>query len=342
MSYSINYITGAHKGEWDELVTKNHYTGFQQTFAWSDFLEKTGWKSYKIGLFDEKNHLVAGCFIYKFYYRGGFNMLHIPEGPVLNYENIELAKKQWNFLKPFIFSFIDLGKYIKTTHLRLEARIEQNVEWLTNNFKKAPWSLSPRSTQIINLEDRAEILLAQMKPKTRYNINLAKKKGVHVVKFDLKNRAALKQFYILYQQTAEKKQYVNKKIGFFKALSKKFPHASLFIAYRGHIPLAAAIVIYCGKRSTYLFGGSDYKFRMLMAPYLLHWQIIQDAKSNDFLEYDLWGISKNPEDREDEWHGITKFKRGFGGQQINFLTSLDLIFQETKYQEFVEKFETSS
>ena len=62
-----------------------------------------------------------------------------------------------------------------------------------------------------------------------------------------------------------------------------------------------------------------------MAPYFLHWELIKIAGCEDMDEYDLWGID------EKRWPGVTRFKRGFGGKEVQYIGSFDLVFKPVWY-----------
>ena len=67
-----------------------------------------------------------------------------------------------------------------------------------------------------------------------------------------------------------------------------------------------------------------------MAPYLLQWEIIKRAKGGSFLYYDFWGIA-NKESKGSKWFGFTKFKKGFGGQEINNLGTYNFVYNKKIY-----------
>jgi len=66
-----------------------------------------------------------------------------------------------------------------------------------------------------------------------------------------------------------------------------------------------------------------------MAPYLLHWQAIKDAKAKGFKNYDFGGVS----DDNEKWKGITKFKLGFSEstRPIKFPGSYDIVINKKNY-----------
>jgi len=104
------------------------------------------------------------------------------------------------------------------------------------------------------------------------------------------------------------------------------PGVELFVAIYNKKIIVANIVMFYKETAIYLHGASDYQYRNLMAPYLLQWQQILEAKERGCSEYDFWGID------EKKWPGVTRFKRGFGGKEIVYPGAYDLVFQPTWYR----------
>jgi lipid II:glycine glycyltransferase (peptidoglycan interpeptide bridge formation enzyme) len=76
-----------------------------------------------------------------------------------------------------------------------------------------------------------------------------------------------------------------------------------------------------------------------MAPYLLQWQAIKDAKAAGCEAYDFGGIRTEGRERiyafptRNSWAGITKFKTGFSPatKPIEFPGSYDIIINPVEY-----------
>jgi lipid II:glycine glycyltransferase (peptidoglycan interpeptide bridge formation enzyme) len=68
-----------------------------------------------------------------------------------------------------------------------------------------------------------------------------------------------------------------------------------------------------------------------MAPYTLQWRLIQGAKAERFGTYDFWGIAGSDSPRE-PLRGVTRFKRGFGGIEMRFPGTKDLILRPWLYK----------
>lgn len=188
---------------------------------------------------------------------------------------------------------------------------------------------SPTATRVLDISRREEEIMAQMKPKTRYNIRLAAKKGVEVKMLDSEDI-----LYDLLVQTAKRdkgyspheKPYYTKMI---KDLAKN-DVAHIFVAeFRGEF-LAAIMVSFFGEVATYLHGGFNESRRNLMAPYLCQWEAIKYAKRKGCKYYDFWGIAESS-DANDPWAGITRFKEGFGGEKVVFPGSYDIVLNKFWY-----------
>ncbi|MFH2104837.1 MAG: peptidoglycan bridge formation glycyltransferase FemA/FemB family protein, partial [Parcubacteria group bacterium] len=69
----------------------------------------------------------------------------------------------------------------------------------------------------------------------------------------------------------------------------------------------------------------------LMAPHLLQWEAIKEAKKRDLQYYDFGGIAPADANKNHPWSGITRFKRGFGGEEQNWVGALELAYRPGWY-----------
>lgn len=172
--------------------------------------------------------------------------------------------------------------------------------------RKVP-DVHPSQTLLTPLKTE-EIILGNMKQKCRYNLRLAEKKGVTV-----HIQSDVKKFYSLLHSTAQQQQIRLHPQAYYETMVRvlgKQNMVKLYFAYYHTQPIAVALVVYYGDTVTYLHGGSDYNQRAVMAPYLLHWQVMKDALAAGYKHYDWFGVSE-------QWPGVTKFKMGFGGTVVS-------------------------
>jgi len=341
MVYYCKYIDKSLQHDWEELVKSNIASGFHQSFEWALFKNGDSWDSYKIGIFDDKtNKIVGGVVMLQFSFSNGTDFLYIPEGPVLDYENEENMKKQWKVLLPAMFEIINVSTKSQTTHFRIEPRISKMPSFIDEKFVKAPVNLQPKFTQVIDLVCDESAILAQMKQKGRYNIKLAEKKGVKVISKPITDKT-IAEFFSLYDATFSRKGLDKKDLPFFENLIKSCePISKLYFAEYEGKNLATELVIYYGDRATYLYGASSDENREMMAPYLMHWEVMKDAKKIGMKEYDLWGIAPPEAEEGHDWEGITDFKKKFGGKTVTLIGAYDYIIQKDLYEAFLKKHES--
>lgn len=204
------------------------------------------------------------------------------------------------------------------------------------NLQKAAVDLTFADRVVLDLGRSEQEILCHMKPKTRYNIGLARRRGVEVfhASSDL-----LPAFYELYRQTAERNRF---RICEYRHFSSLFSAVStrpdsteilFLLATHGRDLLAGAIIAISARGATYLFGASSNEKRNLMAPYAIQWKAMQIARAKGCLHYDLGAVSP-AKDPEHPYFGLYRFKTGFGGRIIHQSGSWDYPLDEGGYRLF--------
>jgi peptidoglycan pentaglycine glycine transferase (the first glycine) len=198
-------------------------------------------------------------------------------------------------------------------------------------------NIQPPRTIVIPIEESEETILARMKPKCRYNIHLAEKKGVTIRTWD-----DIPAFHEMMTVTGGRDNFgVHSKEYYQRAYELFHPKGTcelLVAEYEGK-PLASLMVFANGKRAWYVYGASNDQERNRMPTYLLQWQAIRWAKARGCEEYDLWGVpdeneetlEANFESRHDGLWGVYRFKRGFGGQLKRAAQALDRVYNPLLY-----------
>jgi lipid II:glycine glycyltransferase (peptidoglycan interpeptide bridge formation enzyme) len=204
----------------------------------------------------------------------------------------------------------------------------ESYEKISHSTKKPIKSIVPRNTITIDLAQTTEEMLSKMHPKGRYNIKLATKKEVQI-----KESSNIDDFFAILKTTAERDKFaINPKEHYEKFLQilGKNNKAKLFMAYHNSQPIAGALCAYFKKTAIYYYGASSNQHRNLMAPYLLQWTAIQDAKNNNYKFYDLLGIA-DPKNPNDPLLGVTYFKQKFGGKHLQWPASRIIINNKPLY-----------
>ncbi len=295
---------------------------FLQDWDWGDFQKTRGKRIVRYALAEngpaasEKIIFYGQGIIEK---TGSRLYIYFPYGPIAAPE-IDYAE----CLR--IFAAELKNKYKNLIFLRIEPK---NALKVPDPQIAASNNLNPHQTLLLDISQGDEKLLAGMHPKTRYNIKVAQKHGVEV-----KVLQELPRGDNIFLQTARRAgirgfpdDYYKQIVGYFS--TDKNIKASLYAAFHGQDMLAANIILWWNKTAVYLFGGSaSGEKRNMMAPYLLQWQAIKDARAAGMEKYDFWGVETDP---KHPWHGFSRFKLGFGGDVIQYQGTHDFIYQRAWY-----------
>ncbi len=319
---------------WDSFLEATPDAGFMQSSWYADFRASVGYECFGVVLKDQ-DVIVGGAMVVKWSYAPYGCFYYISDGPVLPGQE-PAASEAFDAILEII------EKHRKSeaetvSHLRIEPRW-RSLPSFVRGFQTLTFPdayTEPRNTLCIDLRPSEDAILAQMKPKGRYNVRIARRHGVSVIE-DTSDQG-LADFLRIYKRTVVRQRIDAKPPGYFRTLlgilSDRRQVSIFFAEYRGR-RLAAALVVYFGRRATYFFGGSLVVQRRLMAPYLLQFEIMRRAKARGCEWYDLWGVA--PEGATDDpWHDISVFKRKFGGLELNLVPTLDHVYDPEAYDHYV-------
>jgi lipid II:glycine glycyltransferase (peptidoglycan interpeptide bridge formation enzyme) len=316
---------------WDSFVVRQGGS-FLQSWEWGEFQNDFRRKVYRLK--DKKHNWQVQLFKYTLPF--GLCYFYVPRGPVLLRKNRKESKHP-EYFREAISKIIKLAEKEEAIFLKLEPE-GLGVEFMNilgrMRFSFSQKSIQPIETIILDVACSEKDLQENFKPKTRYNIRLAIKKNVKVRKAE--DDEDLEEFQRIIEGTAGRQEFRIHSKNYYKKMLKRGV-VDLFLAEYpvsrlGHqdIPrvpkiVAAALVNFFGKRVTYLHGASDYEYRSVMAPHLLHWKIIREAKKRRFKEYDFWGVD------DKRWPGVTRFKEAWGGARVKAGSTWDLALRPGWY-----------
>ncbi|MGO1788252.1 MAG: lipid II:glycine glycyltransferase FemX [Sphingobacterium sp.] len=225
------------------------------------------------------------------------------------------------------------GNWLGVPNRRIqELRLNFGTEFW--NLRKANTDILPSNTIFMDLSRNHDHLLGNMKSKTRYNINLAKRKGVQVRSVGLESLAI---WYELYRQTAIRNNFVLHDLDYFRIVLTARAHESrspadvqLLIAEIDGQALSAMFLVITGRRATYLYGASASENRNYMGSYALQWRAMQIAKERGCTEYDFFGVAPDA-DQSHPLYGLYRFKSGFGGTVYHRMGCWDYPLDKENY-----------
>jgi peptidoglycan pentaglycine glycine transferase (the first glycine) len=309
--------------EWNQFLTKHPNAHLLQLGEWGELKKDFGWKPVRVVLEN------AGVQILFRRLPLGFTIGYMPK-PVMSSEllsnefwrEVDLVCKKNNA----IFLKVEPDAWDETPLPLGEGRV-----------RVSPHNIQPPRTIIVSIKEDEDTILSRMKPKCRYNIRLAEKKGVTVRVWD-----DIAAFHEMMTVTGGRDKFgVHSKEYYQRAYELFHPKGTceLFLAEYEGKPLASLMVFANDKRAWYVYGASNNEERNRMPTYLIQWEAIRWAKARGCEEYDLWGVPDEDEEtlesqfesRNDGLWGVYRFKRGFGGEVKRAAQALDRVYNPLLY-----------
>ncbi len=188
---------------------------FLQSWEWGEFQKKQGHEILRLGIFDVTNkNLISIAQVIKIRSKRG-SMLFIPHGPLFIIPaqariQTKIIKSILTFLKSIAkkehFSFIRIAPIWKDLP-------EGKTLFKDLGFKTAPIYMHAERTWQLDITKTEEELLKEMRKTTRYSIKKAEKEGVVIETYTALNNQqsiqyALNEFWNIYQQTADRENFV--------------------------------------------------------------------------------------------------------------------------------------
>jgi peptidoglycan pentaglycine glycine transferase (the first glycine) len=354
---------------WERLLTSSPQSHLLQCWAWGEIKQAFGWTPLRVALWDpESLRLLAGAqvLLHPLPLLGS-SLAYVPKGPVLDWADPScyelffaglhafLRSQRAAFLRvePDLPSKIcpsrpEQGQVLAPVSSSADEALEPLLGGLSSmrqgnavarhlhtlGFHPAQDSIQQLRTIVVDLTPDEAIIRQRQKPKWRYNANLAARKGVTVRQAS--SRSDLERWYEVFALTRKRDGFESRSLAYFQQLVDLLSQAgqgALFLAeYEGQL-LAGILVTRVGRRGIYLYGASGNEGRHLMPNHLLQWEAMRWAKAQGATLYDLWGIAET-DDPADPLAGVTQFKRGWGGQVVEYLGGFDYVYAPAAYRAF--------
>jgi peptidoglycan pentaglycine glycine transferase (the first glycine) len=304
------------KQMWEKFLLSYSPESLFQTWQWGEVQEKSGQPIQRYGIYDGKNLIGIAQLTVVRAKRGTF--LHVRHGPIWKSQ----SKAHW---REFIRLVKELAKKERAWFVRISPLLSNTTEHMTLmkelGLTPAPiHEVDAERCWVLGLDKTEDELMMEMRKTTRYEIRLAQKSDVTVNVST--NPKDLVHFFKLYEETSKRHGFVAhssiaEEFEVFGAENK----ALLFLGYAGRDLIAGTMVLFYGGQAIYHHGASIAS--KVPVSYLVQWEAIKEAKKRGIKLYNFYGIA--PEDKPNHpWRGITLFKKGFGGREINYIHAHDL------------------
>jgi peptidoglycan pentaglycine glycine transferase (the first glycine) len=338
--------------KWNHLIGELPDPHILQTAEWAEIKHKFGWdpiyKTWEIN----KGQIEAGALILQRSislkgFASRIRVLYVPKGPVMDWSDDDLRDEVLEGLRAVaksqgaIFIKIDPDVLVGTG-LPMEADSEKHPlgEKVIQDLDERGWCFSKeqiqfRNTVLVDLRQDETKLLSQMKQKTRYNINLARRKGVTVRSG---NESDFGMLYRMYAETSVRDGFVIRPEAYYRTVWTTFARAGYggpLIAEVNREPTAGIFVYRFGARAWYLYGMSSSNHREKMPNYLLQWEALRLMKESGCEVYDLWGAPEHFNENDPMW-GVYRFKAGLGGVVNRTIGAWDLPIRPLLYRLYTD------
>ncbi len=302
-----------------------------QSWEWGEFRQETGVNTARVGFFDN-GQLKKGIQV-TFHQLPvpGFNQVvgYCPRGFMPDDEQLSALKQ--------------LGQAHRALFIKLEPNVAQEVgipsghkkiaQFLINKGAQPGRPLFTKYTFHLDLTKPEDELFAGLQSKTRYNVNLAYKKGVKI--FENTSAEGMEQYISILEETMKRQGFYAHTPEYFRKMWAKLGDSGMLrifnAVYEDTIIVSWIMFVFNGV-IYYPYGSSRDLHRDVMASNLMMWEMIRFGKEIGCHTFDMWGSLGPEPDKKHAWFGFHRFKKGYGGKLMEFVGTYDLVLNEPIYR----------
>ncbi len=297
---------------WDAFVAASDTPTHLQVSAWARVKAANGWRSFRV-VADGGSGPIGGQVLVRRLGPGPFGLGYLPRGPIAT--RFDAAS-----LAAFTDALRRAARRRRLTHVTIEPGLEESDERLAvleqaGYLRTDP--VQPDSTRLIDLTRAEEQLLADLRQTTRWSARRAGRDGVTVRSG---GEELFETWFDLLAQTAQRSGFIRRGETSYRAAFDAFAppgDAWIMVAYLpSGEPGAATMLFRCDGTVTEMYSGMSLTGAKALANFALHWEAIRQSRLAGATVYDMWGLAHA---------GIALFKAGFGGREVHYVGSWDLV-----------------
>lgn len=309
------FITDPQK--WNDFIGSSTFGSITQTYEWGKLAQHADSKPIYIGVLDDQEHLCAAMLVLVMYLPFlKSTYFYVPRGPVI--------EDPASPALPVLLHFVDdQARQYKAFMIKIDPAVEEHDEQWAHAFREHGFHstdkyIHGRGEWVLDIFPTEKEQFDYMKPKWRYNIRLAQRKGVVIRQGH--NLEDIQTFHRILQETSQRDQFFIHQIDHFVYMMSIFEpgeKGALFLAEYNGQAIAGIIVMRSGDWCWYRYGASSAQVRNVMPNHLLQWAGFQWGREHGCTHYNFMGIpailTEQEGPKDPNW-GVYTFKRGFGGQ----------------------------
>lgn len=267
----------------------------------------------------------------------GRSFWYVPHGPVLDYDAPAAGER----LRAVVIGLREAARRANAIAVKLEPRVAAGqgaAHFGSLHLRPQPATVQVGQTRLVAL-DADEPLLAGFDKDTRYAVRRAEREGVTIATFtDAGDRGPVDRLHDLVTKTQARARFPLPSRQRYRLVWQELGgagRARILEAWHEARLLASAMLVVEGLQSFYLFSGSIREAPgepKRYASYALQWALMRDARSQGARTHDLWGVAPPGAGPEHAWHGVGLFKKGFGGEEVVWAGTWDLVTDPSAYR----------
>ena len=329
--------TDADADAWQAFLAATASGDFLHDWAWAHVAAFDGQPQRRY-LMEEDDSIVAIVAAHERPVLGGRAFWYVAHGPVLDWGSPTAGER----LRAVLIGLRLAAARHRAIAVKLEPRVEAGAPELETlrgrGLRPTGDTLQVGRTRIVELADD-DALLAGFDKDTRYAVRRAEREGVRIeTTEEAGDTAAIDALHGLVGETQQRAGFPMPPLERYRVAWRALAGAGRAVileARREGALLASSMVVIEGDRSYYLFSGSrreERGERKHYASYALQWAMMRLARERGVGTHDLWGIAPAGAGPEHPWHGVALFKKGFGGREVTWAGSWDLVVDPTLYR----------
>ncbi|MCI8777786.1 MAG: aminoacyltransferase [Bacilli bacterium] len=355
------------KKQFQRLQDNFSNSNYCQTTAWGDLKNITGWKSHYVGVMKDNSVICLALLISKCLFLKK-SIFYAPRGFLTTYNNYEILEFFTKEIKKYIKKYggivLKIDPFIEYCKRNKDGRIisSQNKSNLVNFLKNLGYhhngftvgytkEIQYRWSFYLKIDKSLDDIIVDMDKRCRRS--LKKAQNYPLITKEV-NRQNIEEFKKIMEHTCKRHNCFDRTIEYYQKIKETFNDtAVLLIVYLDKekylsdfkedklynkiknrneklIPLSAGVFIYDKYYMHYVYGGTYKEYMPLMAQYKLQFDMIKYAKDKKLPFYDFGGISGNFVLGSKDY-GVYEFKRGFGGNVIEYIGEFDFVVNRLFY-----------
>ena len=329
--------TEADADAWQAFLAITPSGDFLHDWAWADVAAFDGQPQRRY-LLEDGGAIVAIVAAQERPLLAGRAFWYVPHGPIVDWGSPTAGER----LRAVLIGLRLAAASHRTIAVKLEPRLEAGAPELETlrgrGLRPTAETLQVGQTRIVELAGD-EALLAGFDKDTRYSVRRAEREGVRVeMTEEAGDTVAIDALHGLVGETQRRAGFPMPPLERYRVAWRAMAGAGRAVileARRDGVLLESGMVVIEGERSYYLFSGSRREERgepKHYASYALQWAMMRLARERGARAHDLWGIAPPGAGPDHPWHGVALFKKGFGGREVTWAGSWDLVVDPTMYR----------